>query len=105
MRAARDLGRDQMQTLISKIKNTFWIVVMLAILVGVGGPAGAQGSVLAARLHPLLVELAAETPGQQVSVIVQKTSATSAVEQRAEALGGKVTKDLNIINAFAAEMT
>ncbi|HJW91272.1 MAG TPA: S8 family serine peptidase [Anaerolineales bacterium] len=94
-----------MQTLISKIKNTFWIVVMLAILVGVGGPAGAQGSVLAARLHPLLVELAEETPGQQVSVIVQKTSATSAVEQRAEALGGKVTKDLNIINAFAAEMT
>ncbi len=45
-----------------------------------------------------------ENPAQQVAVIVQKTGAGHGAEQAATQLGGKVTKDLHIINAFAAQM-
>jgi serine protease AprX len=39
-----------------------------------------------------------------VSVIVQKQSAGNSVEEMVARLGGKVTKDLHIINAFAADL-
>ena len=55
-------------------------------------------------MQPLLLELAAQQPDQMVSVIVQKTVKDDRVEQAVDALGGQVTKDLHIINAFAAEM-
>jgi serine protease AprX len=38
-------------------------------------------------------------------VIVQKVAGTTGTEEQVAALGGKVTIDLHIINAFAAEMT
>ncbi|MBI5563906.1 MAG: S8 family peptidase, partial [Chloroflexi bacterium] len=57
-----------------------------------------------ARVQPLLLELAAQQPDQVVSVIVQKTTQDDRVEQVISALGGKVTWDLHIINAFAAEL-
>jgi hypothetical protein len=39
-----------------------------------------------------------------VGVIVQKTVKDTNVEERVIQLGGVVTKDLHIINAFAAEL-
>ncbi|MBI5565259.1 MAG: hypothetical protein HY870_10200, partial [Chloroflexi bacterium] len=57
-----------------------------------------------ARVQPLLLELAAQQPDQVVSVIVQKAVKDDRVEQAVRALGGTVTKDLHIINAFAAEI-
>jgi serine protease AprX len=42
--------------------------------------------------------------GEIVRIIVQKSSQTNQVEQYIEKLGGKVTKDLSIINAVAAEI-
>ncbi|HVG00396.1 MAG TPA: S8 family serine peptidase, partial [Chloroflexia bacterium] len=55
------------------------------------------------KAHAALLEMAARQPNATVSVIVQKT-ASSHAEQTAARLGGKVTKDLHIINAFVAEM-
>jgi serine protease AprX len=57
-----------------------------------------------ARAQPILLQMAAEQPDQTVSVIVQKAAMGASVEQLVAALGGTVTKDLHIINAFAAEM-
>lgn len=55
------------------------------------------------RLHPALIQIAAG-PERKVPVIVQKTNATGRVEDLVSELGGTVTKDLHIINAFAAEL-
>ena len=49
--------------------------------------------------------MAIEKPGALADVIVQKVAGTTGTEERVAALGGKVTADLHIINAFAAEMT
>ncbi len=54
--------------------------------------------------QPELIQLAADHPDQVVSVIVQKAVMDDRVERAVSALGGRVTKDLHIINAFAAEM-
>jgi serine protease AprX len=56
------------------------------------------------RAQKTLLELAQQQPKAQVSIIVQKTARDSRVEELVARLGGKVTTDLNIINAFAAEM-
>jgi serine protease AprX len=57
------------------------------------------------KAHPALVSAAASKPEQSVQVIVQKANKNNAAENMVKSLGGKVTKDLSIINAFAAELT
>ena len=58
-----------------------------------------------AKAQPQLVQMAADQPGALVQVIVQKAAGTTGTEERVSALGGKITQDLRIINAFAAEMS
>jgi serine protease AprX len=48
--------------------------------------------------------MSARQPDSTVSVIVQKLARNSGVEARVAALGGKVTRDLSIINAFSAQV-
>ncbi|NTU63157.1 MAG: hypothetical protein HGB05_07095, partial [Chloroflexi bacterium] len=86
----------------SKFKRLSLLVVM-ALLLSLAAPLTSMPA-QAARVQPLLLELAAQQPDQAVSVIVQKTVKDDRVEQAVGALGGLVTKDLHIINAFAAEM-
>jgi serine protease AprX len=80
------------------------LVVALALVMTLAMPLAAPLAQLGARIQPLLVELAAQDPDQTVSVIVQKSVKDDRVEQAVGALGGTVTKDLHIINAFAAEL-
>jgi serine protease AprX len=89
-----------------KIKQLFSQIFIIAILVmgSFGSASPAQGSA-AAKAQPVLLELAAQNPSQRVDVIVQKMAGATSTEERAAALGGKVTQDLHIINAFAAEMS
>jgi serine protease AprX len=56
------------------------------------------------RAQPLLLAMAAERPDEMVRVIVQKGAKDAGVDELVARLGGKVTKDLHIINAFAAEV-
>jgi serine protease AprX len=56
------------------------------------------------RAQPSLLELAAQQPDARVSIITQKTSLDRRAEELVAQLGGTVTKDLRIINAFAAEL-
>ena len=58
----------------------------------------------AARVQPVLLQMAAAQPDQVVGVIIQKTAQGTGVEELAARMGGAVTKDLSIINAFVAEM-
>lgn len=55
-------------------------------------------------LQPLLTQLAADSPEQMVSVIVQKVGDSDSVEGVVESMGGTVTRDLSIINAFSANL-
>ena len=52
----------------------------------------------------VLLNMAAQQPEATVSVIVQKWSRDKSIESLVARLGGVVTKDLRIINAFAADM-
>jgi serine protease AprX len=80
------------------------VLVVMALLLSLVMPLAAPFTQPAARVQPQLLELAAQQPDQVVSVIVQKAVQDDRVEQAVGALGGSVTKDLHIINAFAAEM-
>jgi serine protease AprX len=56
------------------------------------------------NIQSLLWQMAAAQPEAKVSVIVQKTVRDSRLEDLVTRLGGTVTCDLSIINAFAAEI-
>jgi len=82
--------------------RTFNLFVLLALLVMFVPLVPAFQA--APRAQPALLAIAAEHPDARVSVIVQKLARDAAVEQLVTNLGGVVTTDLHIINAFAAEM-
>lgn len=69
------------------------------------GPAMPPSDYMALKAQPILAQIAAADPDQWVSVIVQKVAGTSGAEKHVSRLGGKVTKDLSIINAFSAELS
>jgi serine protease AprX len=58
----------------------------------------------AGRVQPVLLQMAAARPEATVGVIVQKTVKDASIEELVARLGGAVTQDLDIINAFAAEL-
>jgi serine protease AprX len=62
------------------------------------------GSDVVPRAQPALLEMAAERPDDVLGVIVQKGRGDSSAEELVARLGGVVTRDLWIINAFAAEI-
>jgi serine protease AprX len=87
-----------------EIKKPLQIFIVALLLLALFGAAPVQ-RVETAKAQPVLVQLAEQNPAQWVSVIVQKMAGTSGIEERVAALGGLVSQDLRIINAFAAEMS
>jgi serine protease AprX len=79
------------------------LVIALALVLGLVGPAAVPAA--AGRLHPWLAQMALATPGQVVSVIVQKADRSQAAELLAARLGATVTRDLSIVNGFSADLT
>ena len=77
------------------------VVVALMLPFAVAAPTQAP---VEARAQPVLLQMAEAQPEARVSVIVQKTVKSTRVEEQVTQLGGAVTADLNIINAFAAEL-
>ncbi len=76
------------------------IAIMLVALTGTNHTVGST-----VKAQPELLQLAQNDPDQTVSVIVQKIGETNSPEAQAQKLGGEVSGDLSIINAFFAEMT
>lgn len=73
-------------------------IVMILVLI-IAMPPG-----VAPRAHPVLFALARERPEARVGVVVQKQVADTSIEQTVVSLGGVITKDLRLINAFAADV-
>ena len=78
------------------------LLIFVSLVATTGGP---QNFSSLAKAHPLLIELSREDPDQQVAVIVQKLVKDGSLEARVVQFGGEVTKNLSIINAFAARLT
>src|SRR5436305_14681562 len=78
--------------------------LLLAALLLIPALSTAPKASAASKIHPDLLEMAASHPDAAVSVIVQKLVKDNSVETLVTKLGGTVTKDLHIINAFAATM-
>ena len=92
-----------MKNTLSKFLSMFIIPILVMGLFT--GSSATQ--ITSPRIQPILAYMAAEDPAQIVDVIVQKTAESQGqeVETQVAALGGTVTSDLHIINAFAAEMS
>jgi serine protease AprX len=88
-----------------KMRKILPVIIILVLMFTTIGSVAPYPGAATAKIHPLLAELAARAPDQIVSVIVQKTSISNQAEMLTQNLGGKITKDLHIINAFAAEMS
>jgi serine protease AprX len=67
-------------------------------------PSGASSGTAVARAQPNLLQIAAQAPAQTVRIIVQKTAGVAGAEEEAIGLGGRILRDLSIINAFSVEM-
>jgi serine protease AprX len=92
------------------------LVAIAAVPVALSRPAAelsatgfAPAAAVAAELpslNPALADLAEREPGKRVEVIVQLDAGTTraAATPLVRELGGKVTRDLHIINAVAAEL-
>ena len=78
------------------------MVALLVLLVPFLSRAPAPAPVLHAQ--PELLAAAAAQPTARLKVIVQKTAHDTSLEALVARLGGRVTLDLHIINAFAAEL-
>ena len=89
----------------NKSHKIFRGLFILILVFGAFGSAsalpGVAGSV---KAQSLLAQVAAQAPEKIVSVIIQKADKSSQAEALVQQLGGKITKDLHIINAFAADM-
>jgi serine protease AprX len=79
------------------------IIALLPVLVAFGPANPASQGI--SRAQPQLLQLAAADPEQMVSVIVQRAGRNTGLETLVAESGGRVTADLSIINAFAANMT
>lgn len=86
----------------NRIANVFLTVMLMFGLMGSQAVTKASS---VSHAQTLLAQIADQAPGQRVRVIVQKVAGTDDAESQVSALGGQVTRDLSIINAFAAEMT
>ncbi len=86
----------------TKFCRSFVIILLLISLTApVIGPASTQS---ARRINPLISRLAAEAPDRPLRLIVQKADTTNRAENLSMRLGGRLIKDLHIINAFVVEL-
>jgi serine protease AprX len=74
------------------------LVLALVLPVLVLAPSGVP------RAQPVLLQIATERPDETLPVIVQRWGTDTGAEDLVRRLGGVVTKDLHIIDAFAAEL-
>jgi serine protease AprX len=89
----------------TKIQKPLQIIILIIFTLGLIGPTALTAGAAHVKAHPLLIQIADQTPQKQVDVIVQKLVRDNHLEDAVARLGGEVTKELYIINAFAAKMT
>ncbi|MCE7981624.1 MAG: hypothetical protein DYG89_10550 [Caldilinea sp. CFX5] len=85
-------------------RNISLLLVFFLLLLPIVASAAAPQPVIGEKVQPALLTMIANQPGHAVSVIVQKTVQDNYIERNVAALGGVITKDLHILNAFAAKL-
>jgi serine protease AprX len=85
----------------SKFLNLFVALILLIGMVGVGLTPGANQ---VDNVQPALVQLAAESPEQEVRVIVQQAGDADDGQRLVEELGGTFVRELPFIKAFVAKL-
>jgi serine protease AprX len=90
--------------IMKKWHKSLHFILAFTLLLGLIGLNAIPDLDRPANLHPALAQVAVKAPEQRVSVIVQKSAVSDEAERLVSQLGGHVTKDLHIINAFAAEI-
>lgn len=88
----------------NRIKKIILSLVVLLTMIGLVGGMLISTTARVASVQPQLTQLAVEMPDRIISVIAQKADTTQRAEKLVWRLGGEVTKDLHIINAFAADI-
>ncbi len=88
-----------------KLHNTLSLFLGLLLIPGFFTFAFPASGNTIIKAQPELVQLATSDQNQLVSVIVQTSGSALSVEKQVALLGGEVTQNLKIINAFSAEMT
>jgi serine protease AprX len=81
------------------------LLIALVFSLGLFSPALVPVTAGVAKLQRALAQIAAASPDMLVAVIVQKADRSDQAELLVAHLGGAVTKNLHIINAFAAELS
>ncbi len=91
---------------LSKFLHLLFIGVFLLSLVGstTMPVQAAEGDNDPPRAYPALLQLAQERPDEKLNVIIQKAGRKNLPEQAVAHAGGKITKNMDMINAFAAEL-
>lgn len=90
--------------LLQRLLSTLIVAVFLITAVCASAPTP-YGAAAQARVQPLLMQTAQQNPAQSVRVIVQQADRSGAAKALAQRLGGQMTGELSIINAFVANMS
>lgn len=88
----------------SKFQKPIRIIFLIILTIGLISPSVITTGAVKVKAHPLLIQIAGQTPEREVNVIVQKLARDKSLEHQVVRLGGSVTRELQIINAFAATL-
>ncbi len=91
-------------TIVPKVDRRFFIVFLVLCLISITALLPPLPYAEWGKVQPDLRQMAASQPETSVGVIVQKAGSGHSPEELVRRLEGEVTKDLGIINAFAAEL-
>ncbi|MFN8490571.1 MAG: S8 family peptidase [Caldilineaceae bacterium] len=93
--------RHRRGVIIAKLWQLFLVLVLLP---GMTPFTAAPPVQAASKIQPALLQMAAEEPDQLINVIIQNIQPDHATAGLVGQLGGKITKELSMINAFAAQI-
>ena len=93
----------------NKLSKLFHLLITAVFLISMVGSAtlpvlAADGDKDPPRAYPALLQLAKERPDEKLYVIIQKGGRNDLPEKAVAHGGGQVTKNLGMVNAFAAEL-
>ncbi len=80
------------------------LFLVLVLLSGVVGTVAMSKTDATKNVQPALAQLVAESPQQEVRVIVQQAGETSQGQRLVEELGGTYIRELSLIRAFVAKL-
>lgn len=104
MKKVANLARNSVNWKVP-LKSVRWsrpLIGLLLITLVIMSMMTASAATPTPRVQPVLLELAAQQPDALLSVIIQQATNGTCVRDMVLSLGGEITKDLDIINAFAA---